>query len=134
MKTSPSKLFAILTLFITLFGCTNSTQGQNAKFKNINQTEFATILAKEKAVIVDVRTPEEIAQGIIKGATVFADIKAATFAEQIAKLDKSKTYIIYCRSGARSSSAADYMVNQGFTKVYNLSGGIMNWTGETVKQ
>lgn len=134
MKTKTSALVIMTTLLIALFGCTNNSQGQTGKVKHINQTEFSTILSKEKAVIVDVRTPGETAQGVIKGATVFANINGANFAQQIAQLDKNKTYIIYCRSGARSSSAADYMVSQGFTKVYNLSGGIMNWTGEIVKQ
>jgi len=131
MKNSIIVFAAIL---FSLFGCTNSSQGQNPKFKNINPTEVTALLAKEKAIIIDVRTPGETSQGFIKGTTVFADINGATFAEKIAKLDKSKTYIIYCRSGARSSAAADYMASQGFTKLYNLSGGIMNWTGEIVKQ
>ena len=82
---------------------------------------------------MDVRTPDEIAGGFIKGTTLFADVNGTAFTTEIDKLDKSKTYIVYCRSGARSSTAADIMIKSGFTKVYNLTGGISNWQGEISK-
>ncbi len=115
---------------VSIAGCANSPQGSKSGVQNINQEEFAKIAQAEKAVVVDVRTPQEVAAGIIKGTTVFADINGNNFEAQMEKLDKSKTYIIYCRSGARSNSAANYMVSKGFTKVYNLNGGISNWRGE----
>lgn len=130
MKNRNSVYALILLLMVSIAGCANSPQGSKSGVQNINQEEFAKIVQAEKAVIVDVRTPQEVAAGIIKGATVFADINGSNFEAQMAKLDKSKTYIIYCRSGARSSSAANYMVSKGFTKVYNLNGGISNWSGE----
>jgi len=83
---------------------------------------------------MDVRTAGEVAQGYIQGATVFADINAANFQEELNKLDKSKPYLVYCKSGGRSSRAAQMMVDAGFTNVYNLNGGISNWTGPTAKQ
>lgn len=125
-----------------MFGCANAQQGAATEstsqstaveFKNINADEFAKIKQQDSAIIIDVRTPGEIASGYITGATVFADINGNDFETQMGKLDKNKTYIVYCRSGARSSSASDYMVKNGFTKVYNLSGGISNWSGEVTK-
>jgi rhodanese-related sulfurtransferase len=93
----------------------------------------AKVLKTEKATLVDVRTEGEVASGYIKGTTVFADVNSGDFSTKISKLDKSKTYIIYCRSGARSNKAANMMVQNGFKNVYNLNGGIMGWGGEVSK-
>lgn len=84
-------------------------------------------MEKEQAVLLDVRTPEEVAAGVIAGTSLFADIKSPDFEQKIAALDKNKAYIVYCRSGARSSQAAQYMLSKGFTRIYNLEGGILNW-------
>lgn len=75
------------------------------------------------AILLDVRTAGEVAQGAIKGHK-HIDIMSTSFAEKISKLDKEKSYFIYCRSGNRSGQACNFMFNQGFTKLYNLSGGI----------
>ena len=107
---------------------------QAPSITNISQEEFLKIKQSQKAIIIDVRTKEEIAEGFIKDASVFADVNAADFAQQIAKLDTSKTYIVYCRSGARSTTAANYMLSKGFSRVYNLKGGISNWKGEIIRK
>jgi rhodanese-related sulfurtransferase len=100
---------------------------------NIDAAAFEKIRKKEKALIIDVRTPEEVSAGYIAGTTLFADIQSGDFEQKINVLDKSKAYIVYCRSGGRSARAADYMVKKGFSRVYNLTGGIQNWKGEIVK-
>lgn len=132
MKTKKSFFAIAVALILTFLGCFNNSQGQNG-VHDINQEEFSKILQKENAIIIDVRTPEEVSAGYIKGATVFADVNGRDFEAQIDKLDKSKAYIVYCKSGKRSSKAAKYMVNKGFKKVYNLKGGISEWKGEIVK-
>jgi rhodanese-related sulfurtransferase len=84
---------------------------------------------KEKhVVILDVRTPGEFNSGYIPGA-INIDIYAADFQSRVQKLDKSKTYLVYCRSGARSSNAGNFMVTNGFKQVHNLKGGMMAWSG-----
>ncbi|MBP7510850.1 MAG: rhodanese-like domain-containing protein [Bacteroidia bacterium] len=118
--------FGIITFFS--FGL-NSVYAQ---VKNLAQTDFANVVKKEKAIVMDVRTEGEVASGYIKGTTLFADVNSSDFNAKISKLDKSKTYIIYCRSGARSGKAANIMVQNGFKNVYNLNGGIMNWSGEVI--
>ncbi len=129
-----NSLFTISAfIMFSVFGCANSSQSKKPGVQNIKQTEVSKIIEAEKAILVDVRTPEEVSDGFIKGTTVFADINGNDFASQIDKLDKSKTYIVYCRSGARSSSASNYMIEHGFTKVYNLLGGFSNWSGESAK-
>jgi rhodanese-related sulfurtransferase len=101
-------------------------------FKNLNSKDFA---AKKdlspEGVLLDVRTPEEWVEGIIPEA-VTINIMAPDFPAQVAKLDKSKHYFVYCRSGARSANACSFMARQGFTTLHNLEGGIMKWQGEIV--
>lgn len=79
-------------------------------------------LANEDAVLLDVRTPEEVSQGIIPGA-IHIDVKNSNFKVEVAKLDKAQTYMVYCRSGGRSKTASDIMVNLGFEEVNNVLGG-----------
>ncbi|MBR9917885.1 rhodanese-like domain-containing protein [bacterium] len=103
--------------------------GSNGGLTNINQTQFDSLKTQENVVVLDVRTPGEVQQGYIEGADLFIDINGSNFEQEIAALDTNKTYLVYCRSGARSSRAGNYMVEQGFNSVYNLSGGIMNYSG-----
>lgn len=100
--------------------------------KNIDSKTFETAIQNDKdAVVMDVRTPGEIAEGIIPGA-IHVDLMGGEFAEKVQMLDRDKSYYIYCRSGGRSATACGAMRQWGFTKLYNLSGGIMSWTGEKI--
>lgn len=87
------------------------------------------IAAGEKLELVDVREDEEIAQGIIPGAK---HIRMMTIPENLDYFDKDKEYIFICRSGGRSENVCHYMQDQGF-KVRNMIGGMLNWSGETVR-
>jgi len=82
-------------------------------------------------VILDVRTQEEFNTAHIEGA-INIDFYSSDFKEQLAKLNKSKTYLVYCRSGVRSSKAAKIMEKMGFTKIYNMKGGIIKWEKENL--
>jgi rhodanese-related sulfurtransferase len=86
--------------------------------------------AKEDITVVDVRTDEEVAEGIIPGAK-HINIFNPDFGEKMEAFDKTKTYAMVCRSGARSGQACMHMMGMGFEKVYNVEGGMMSWTGET---
>jgi len=81
---------------------------------------------KENAVLLDVRTAAEIADSCLDGH-IAIDIQQPGFTEKVADLDKSKTYFVYCRSGNRSGQACRYMATQGFGKLYNLKGGMLEW-------
>ncbi|RAV98117.1 rhodanese-like domain-containing protein [Pseudochryseolinea flava] len=83
-------------------------------------------------VILDVRTKEEVDQGVIPGA-INVDFKSENFQEQISKLDKNKTYLLYCKGGVRSSKSVDIMKSLGFKKLYDLEGGIDAWREEGLK-
>jgi phage shock protein E len=78
------------------------------------------------ATLIDVRTPEEYASGHITGS-MNIDIKNPAFEDNVAMLDKTKQYAVYCASGVRSGKAADLMRKAGFTSVYTLIGGIKTW-------
>jgi rhodanese-related sulfurtransferase len=79
-------------------------------------------------VVLDVRTPEEFAEGHLEGA-VLVDFYAADFADQLAALDADVPYLVYCRSGNRSGQALGVMEQLGFTSVVDVDGGIVAWTG-----
>ena len=80
-------------------------------------------------VIIDVRTPEEFADGHIENA-INLDYYSETFRDELNKLDKGKKYLIYCRSGNRSGKALNIMQELNFREVYNMSGGILEWQAE----
>ena len=80
-------------------------------------------------VIIDVRTPEEFAEGYIENA-INIDFRSETFRDELDKLDKNKKYLIYCRSGGRSGNALNIMAELNFREVYNISGGIIAWNAE----
>lgn len=87
---------------------------------------------KKKNIILDIRTPEEVAEGHIEGAD-FINFLDESFEEELAKLDKKKTYYVYCRSAKRTIPATEKMKEMGFKKVYMLEGGLNNWMESGMK-
>jgi len=81
------------------------------------------------AVIIDLRTPDEIKAGIIPGATII-DYFSKSYEKKINTLDKSKTYLLYCASGGRSGETLELMKKKGFIAVYHLAGGFEGWKKE----
>mgnify|MGYP000184180968 CR=1 FL=1 len=99
-------------------------------FDNLNATEFQKAVAlSPKAVVLDVRTPMEFQEGHLKNA-VLLDFYSPTIQADIDALDKTKEYLVYCKSGGRSANACSYMAQSGFVKVTNMDGGILAWKGE----
>lgn len=101
--------------------------------KKITTQEAYTLIQDNKGnenfVILDVRTPEEIANGAIENS-IKIDYYSDTFLEEIDELDKENTYLVYCRSGGRSGEATKLMEELGFQKVYDMSGGFSQWEAE----
>ena len=77
-------------------------------------------------VIVDVRTPEEFRDGHIEGA-INVDFRSEKFGTEIDRLDKNKTYFVYCRTGNRSYDALNLMGPLGFRSIVRLEGDITGW-------
>lgn len=123
------KIAIIVLAIILLIPIIKRLMGQAAggsKFKNIGADEFAALAKDKNTVVIDVRSPGETAQGKIPGAKEM-NLMGPGFKQQIAKLDKTKTYLVYCRSGNRSATACGMMAAEGLENLYNLSGGYSAW-------
>ena len=101
--------------------------------KNLTQKEWEEKVATaENAVILDVRTNLECAQGTLENAQCLDIFQRDNFIEKLDKMDRDKNYYVYCRSGQRSANACQIMDEMGFKQTFNLSGGITGWTGKIV--
>lgn len=92
----------------------------------------AQLESNNNAVILDVRTQDEIDQGVIPKAIHIDIHRGQGFIDELETLDKSKSYFVYCRTGNRSGQACAIMEQMGFENAYNLIGGITDWEGEIV--
>jgi rhodanese-related sulfurtransferase len=98
---------------------------------DLNQDDWTKHYKNDgNAVVLDVRTDEEVAEGIIPNALHIDLYKGQGFIDAIEKLDKTKTYYVYCKSGGRSAQACAVMNSLGFENTYNLLGGFSEWQGE----
>ena len=112
---------SIIPMLMGLFAC-----GGN-KYIDMDVVEFGLLLKENEAALIDVRTPDEYAEGHIASAVNF-DVYSDTFLEDIkAAYPVEKPLAVYCRSGRRSASAAKKLADAGYT-VYNLKGGYLAWT------
>ena len=99
-------------------------------FATISPQEASAVVAEPPAdlVVLDVRTPEEYAEGHLDGA-VLVDFYDPDFADQLSQLDPAVPYLVYCRSGNRSGQTLTLMEQLGFTSVVDVDGGIVAWQG-----
>jgi rhodanese-related sulfurtransferase len=97
--------------------------------QNINQEKFIELSESGKYTILDVRQPNECASGIVSGAKEIDFMDQSLFMSEVEKLNKNDNYLVYCRSGNRSGMACRMMDNIGFKNTYNLTGGMLAWTG-----
>lgn len=95
---------------------------------SLSPEDFAAAARIPGTVILDVRTPEEYAEGHLEGAVLIDLQDQAGFAEKVAALDPAGTYAVYCRSGNRSAVAMEQLAQRGFESYYDLAGGIESWT------
>ena len=117
------KLFAVVAasmLFLTGCGGSGAT--------NLSATEFQKKISEPGVVVLDVRTVGEFMGGHIAKA-INIDVEGMTFDGDIAKLDKSATYAVYCHSGRRSGIAVGKMKEAGFKNLFNLTNGVLDWQG-----
>ena len=98
-----------------------------AEIRNVDAPTAARWLAEHPdTVVLDVRTPDEYAEGHLAGARLL-DFQEDDFAAKLGALDRSKTYLVHCAVGGRSSRARDLMAKDGFEHVLHLDGGIQAW-------
>jgi len=97
---------------------------------NLSQEQWwAQAQEDENAVILDVRTEDEVNRGQIPGAKNIDIYKGQGFVYEVEELDKTKNYYVYCQAGMRSAKACGIMNQLGIENTYNLLGGIGEWTG-----
>lgn len=117
------KLLAALAAFgLLLTGCSSSASAT----PKLSIEEFAVKAAEPNVIVLDVRTPGEFAQGRLANA-INVDFQSGYFEEEVSKLDKNATYAVYCRSGNRSGEAVKVMEELGFTDMYDMNGGVIDW-------
>lgn len=114
-------------------GYAAESDSQTPLFKDVTPQEAYSLIQENKTnpnfIILDVRTPREFAGGHIEGA-VNIDYNAPTFKDDVNGLDKTKMYLVYCRTSRRSRGAFDLMKALEFQEVYHMLGGIVGWTSE----
>ncbi len=121
----------ILCLLILLFTLPLVPGCQPKKtYETVGEKKFSLLSKKENTVVLDVRTPEEYKQGHLENA-VLMNYNSGNFESELNTLDQNKTYLVYCKAGGRSAKASELLSQKGF-KVYNLEGGISDWTGKIV--
>lgn len=99
---------------------------QNSQYKLLKPTDFSNQLKQKPGIIIDVRTPGEYKKGHLQHAKLM-DIFSDDFDAQLTRLDRNKTYYVYCGIGGRSEECTDKMKKMGFTNIVELEGGFNNW-------
>ena len=112
-----------MSVISMLLGGNNS---MDDTIKRLSPTEFKAQVQDKNVQLVDVRTPREYDQGHIPGA-INIDFYSRKFTSEFNELAKDKAVYVYCRSGKRSSYSAKKIAALGFTKIYDLQGGILNY-------
>ncbi len=122
------KIYTICCLLLAISLSTSCLDTKNAAtdVKLVTAEEMQSILEMEDVQLVDVRTPQEFSEAHIVNSQNI-DFKSPTFDEDIAKLDKAKPVILYCKGGNRSAKCAQKLKDAGFEKIYDLEGGISKW-------
>lgn len=144
MKNSLVVLIAALALSVSVQGCqaqasektvttgaTATAANKTAVVEDINGDTYLKMKAENPSIqLLDVRTPEEVAGGFIEGMK-HINVHDALFAEKAGEnLNKALPIVVYCKAGGRSARAAEMLTQNGFSQVYNLTGGISTWMTE----
>jgi len=140
-KTQKSVVLALLSMLVGLSvllgGCAAITgeapQVETQIIKDITVQDAHALIQGNRGnpgfVIIDVRTQEEYASGHIADS-VNLDYNSETFRDEVGELERSRKYLVYCRTGRRSAGAVNVMKELGFREVYNMTGGIVQWEAD----
>ena len=122
----------MISLVLSAFMLTGCAGNQKNTYHQISMDEAVSMMAQETDyIILDVRRSDEFASGHIPNAINVANESIGT--SEIPELpNKDQLIMVYCRSGRRSKEAAEKLVKLGYTNIVEF-GGILDWTGETVK-
>jgi rhodanese-related sulfurtransferase len=126
------RMTALLIMLIGISGSLASAQG--ATGQSVSPRQFKALIDRHQGdpdvVLLDIRTPKEYENGHIQGA-VLLDYYSSDYVDRLKALDRTRTYLIYCRSGNRSAKSLAIFDKLGFQRVYNLGPGVIGWSRET---
>lgn len=117
----------LMVLALTVSACAESQTAEATGLIDSARAE-GLIESVDDLVVLDVRTPEEFAAGMLPGA-ILIDINNPSFTAEVEQLDRDTPYLVYCRSGNRSATAVEIMQDLGFGEIYELADGIQAWVG-----
>lgn len=120
-----AKLMGIISMLCSMFAC----NAQTNDFKSLSVEEYTKAIEDTMVVRLDVRTPEEYAEGHIEKSLNIDVLNSDFESKALATLPKDKTIAVNCRSGKRSKNAARILVKNGY-KVIELDSGYNGWIGE----
>jgi rhodanese-related sulfurtransferase len=131
IKLSTRAILLIIVLFGLILPSCDARQDQN--ITALTPGEASNLIEKHKNdsnfVILDIRTPGEYQSGHLQNSVVI-DFYSKSFVDEIGRLNKQKSYLVYCRSGNRSARSMDLFRKLEFKKIYHLSSGIRGWISE----
>lgn len=113
----------LLILAITLL----TTLAHADEVKHVKSKEAADLIAKGNIIVLDVRTADEYSEGHIEGAQNIDFLDDAKFKTEAAKLDKTKTYLVHCQAGGRSTKSLEPLKALGFEHLIHLDDGFGGW-------
>ncbi len=113
-----------MSLFTTFFGANAQSTDQ---IEILGPSEFKSGISQKNVQLIDVRTPMEFMTGHIENAINLDISQHKLFVEKSKALDKDRPVYMYCRSGVRSQKAARMLIDMGFSLIYDLKGGYINW-------
>ena len=119
----------LLFFFVVIFSC----QTENKSFELLSYTDFKNKIELSVVRLIDVRTPMEFSQGNINGSVNVDFNNEEEFLNYFNELDKTEPVFLYCRSGNRSRESADKLINLGFSKIYDLEVGFIEWIFNELK-
>lgn len=113
--------FLLIGISLIMHSCAN---GQ--LYQNVNSETFRAKINNVEGILLDVRTQQEYTRAHIEGSTLIST-SDPKFVDKVMLLQKNKPIYIYCLTGSRSRAVANYLSQNGYTKVYNLQRGIVEW-------
>ena len=113
------KIFGAILFLMLITGCSAGS------YTDVSVDEAKEMIDNGEVEVIDVRTPEEFAAGHIPGAKL---VPLQVLESMLSELNKDAKYVVICRSGNRSTEASGILAENGFKNIYNMTGGMNEWT------
>lgn len=131
LRFAPVVLVLALVISAGCTGIQTSASDATSAYTDLSVEEFKRMVDESRSdpggtTILDVRTDAEYQREHLRDA-INLDVNAGVFRDRAARMDRDRTYLVYCQSGTRSARAAQTLNELGFTRVYNMRGGITRW-------